>query len=328
MGNTLTLKDYQNRIDNSGLDFKILDFKKGDKKSKFKHSCGHIFETRLSHLLNRNRCPICDGVWRTKEMFQKKSDEIHNSEYVILEFKNGNYPVKIEHKVCGEIFTQIGNRHLRGDRCFKCYGNKKLSSVDIINRSNEYWDSEYEILSNNIKYTEKSFIKHKKCGYEYIQLVSSHLIGHGCPKCAGNAPLTKEMVQEKSDKIHNNEYIILSELSGAFSKIEIKHKKCGRIFTQVISDHFSGCGCSVCNKSKFENYIEYILIKNNINHQTQKTFDDCKFKNKLKFDFYLVDENICIEFDGIQHFKPIRFFGGKKSFDKFVEWLISCYICT
>jgi hypothetical protein len=28
-----------------------------------------------------------------------------------------------------------------------------------------------------------------------------------------------------------------------------------------------------------------------------------------------MDLNKCIEFDGPQHFKPIRFFGGKKSFD-------------
>lgn len=64
-----------------------------------------------------------------------------------------------------------------------------------------------------------------------------------------------------------------------------------------------------------ENYIEKLLLENNIIYNKQKTFDGCKYKNKLKFDFYLPRYNICIEFDGIQHFKPIRFFGGKKSFE-------------
>lgn len=40
--------------------------------------------------MSRNRCPICDGKWRTKELFQKKSNEVHNGEYEVLEFKGGN----------------------------------------------------------------------------------------------------------------------------------------------------------------------------------------------------------------------------------------------
>jgi len=315
MNNRLTLKDYQDRINSLDLDFKILYFRKGGQKSKFKHSCGYVFETRLSHLLNRNRCPICDGKWRTKSMFQKKSDELHNNEYEILEFKSGNDPVKIKHKTCGDIFTQIGHRHLRGDRCFVCFGNKKLSSGDIIERSNEYWNNEYEILSNDIHYDKKSIIKHKKCGYEYNQMVSSHLIGYGCPKCAGNAPLTKEMVQEKSNKIHNYEYEILSDPKGAFSKVEIKHLLCSKKFTQVVSDHIQGRGCNCSSMSKGERFILSLLSDKGIKYTIQKTFDGCKFKNKLRFDFYLSDRNLCIEFDGIQHFKPISWFGGQKAFE-------------
>lgn len=314
MQKSLTIIDAQLKINSMKLDFKILEYRKGNQKSKFKHSCGYIFETRLSHLLNRNRCPICDGKWRTKDMFQEKSNDVHNSEYEILEFKSGNDSVKIKHKVCGNIFTQIGHRHLRGDRCFECYGTKKLSKEEIIDISNQYWNSEYDILSDDIHYNKKSTIRHKKCGYEYEQMTYSHLLGYGCPKCAGNAPLTKEMVQEKSNKIHNFEYEILSDPNGSFSKIEIKHRKCGIIFNQVVSDHFSGCGCIVCNQSKMENYIERILLENSINQQKQKTFEGCKFKNKLKFDFYLPNYNTCIEFDGIQHFKSIRFFGGEKAF--------------
>jgi len=33
---------------------------------------------------------------------------------------------------------------------------------------------------------------------------------------------------------------------------------------------------------------------------------------KLSFDFYLSDYNMCIEFDGEQHFKPVAYFGGDK----------------
>lgn len=34
----------------------------------------------------------------------------------------------------------------------------------------------------------------------------------------------------------------------------------------------------------------------------------------IHFDFYLPEENICIEFDGEQHFRPIDYFGGENTF--------------
>jgi len=48
-----------------------------------------------------------------------------------------------------------------------------------------------------------------------------------------------------------------------------------------------------------------ILIKNNINFISQYKFKDCIFpdtKYPAIFDFYLPDKNICIEYDGEQHF--------------------------
>ena len=34
----------------------------------------------------------------------------------------------------------------------------------------------------------------------------------------------------------------------------------------------------------------------------QKTFKGCKFIRLLRFDFYLPDYNMCIEYDGAQHY--------------------------
>jgi very-short-patch-repair endonuclease len=49
-----------------------------------------------------------------------------------------------------------------------------------------------------------------------------------------------------------------------------------------------------------------ILIKYNINYESEKRFNDCRNKRPLPFDFYLPKYNICIEFDGEQHFIPWR----------------------
>ena len=74
------------------------------------------------------------------------------------------------------------------------------------------------------------------------------------------------------------------------------------------------CGCL---KSKGEQKISSILSLNNIPFEQEKTFNDCvdtSTNTKLRFDFYLPDQNVCIEYDGEQHFVPSERFGGEKSF--------------
>lgn len=64
------------------------------------------------------------------------------------------------------------------------------------------------------------------------------------------------------------------------------------------------CGC--IGTSKGEYLIEEILTFNNISFEKEKTFDTCIFEDsgrKARFDFYLPEYNIIIEFDGYQHFR-------------------------
>ena len=47
--------------------------------------------------------------------------------------------------------------------------------------------------------------------------------------------------------------------------------------------------------------------------ENEKIFEGCKYKYVLPFDFYLTELNICIEYDGIQHFLPIEIWGGEET---------------
>jgi hypothetical protein len=82
----------------------------------------------------------------------------------------------------------------------------------------------------------------------------------------------------------------------------------------LTSGHTQSCGC--LHRSLREQYIELILNNNGILYELQYTFEDCKNIFKLPFDFYLPDYNVCIEYDGQQHFKPIDLFGGEDAFIK------------
>ena len=62
--------------------------------------------------------------------------------------------------------------------------------------------------------------------------------------------------------------------------------------------------------------ISNFLDENKIKYNYNKSLKDCISSSKLRFDFYLTEYNICIEFDGIQHFFPCEMFGGEEEFQK------------
>lgn len=57
---------------------------------------------------------------------------------------------------------------------------------------------------------------------------------------------------------------------------------------------------------------EKLLDKNNIKYIREYKFIDCKNIKPLPFDFFLFEYNTCIEYDGEQHFKINKYFGGEK----------------
>jgi very-short-patch-repair endonuclease len=124
---------------------------------------------------------------------------------------------------------------------------------------------------------------------------------------------TEEFIS-KSKEIHDNIYdYSLANYKNMKSKIKIICLIHG-IFNQTAVHHLLGCGCPICNSSKGENEIRKYLKKYNIIFKEQKKFENCKNKKELPFDFYLLDYNICIEYDGKQHFEPVQYFGGDKNF--------------
>lgn len=70
------------------------------------------------------------------------------------------------------------------------------------------------------------------------------------------------------------------------------------------------------NMSHGEVLISNFLDENKIKYNYNKSLKDCISSSKLRFDFYLTEYNICIEFDGIQHFFPCEMFGGEEEFQK------------
>ena len=204
--------------------------------------------------------------------------------------------------------------------------SKKISLDEILERlkiRNINNDFLYPYLQQEYKNTHcKITIQCNKCGYIFSQLLSNHLsLKQGCQKCAKNQRLSNNEIIERL-KIRNldNSFTYLNvNYKNIYSKLTIKCNKCGNIFSQSFKKHMYGQGCPVCKISQGERKIKDFLIQSNITYYQQYKFEGCKNIFQLPFDFYLPDFNICIEYDGIQHFEPREKFGGKKEFEKSIN---------
>jgi hypothetical protein len=145
--------------------------------------------------------------------------------------------------------------------------------------------------------------------------VSDHLNKCECPKCNGKN-LTIEDIKNDFNIIHNNKYDYSKFISfkKQTDKIEIICPIHKSFFRSIYSHKIKKQGCPHCRDSKGELKIVEFLSSNNINYTRNKSFDDCVYIQKLKFDFYLYEYNTCIEFDGEQHFRPVSIFGGDDQF--------------
>lgn len=106
---------------------------------------------------------------------------------------------------------------------------------------------------------------------------------------------------------------ILGKYKNACTKILCKCKKDDYIWEIVPNALCQGVGCPKCNSSKGEMAVEKYLKSNNIPYEIQKRFDDCKNIFTLPFDFYLPNNNTCIEYDGSLHYKSVEYFGGEET---------------
>ena len=86
-------------------------------------------------------------------------------------------------------------------------------------------------------------------------------------------------------------------------------------FFQGAGDHLQGHGCPKCWYSRGEERIREFLQDNNIEFMDQYKLPYEQICTR-KYDFYLPDYNILIEFDGEQHFKFVsRFHRTQEGFE-------------
>lgn len=264
------------------------------------------------------------GKKLTQEQVLNQFKNIHGFKYnySLVKYKNDYTKVKI---ICSEhgIFEMIPNAHkILKQGCRKCANKKnsdrsRLTNNEIIKRIEKIFGKgafDFSLLDYKNAHKKITLIC-KKCNSKETKTVRCFYKGSGCSKCVIN-PLkyTTKQIIKLSKKKHGKTYdYSLVNYVNNHTPINIICKTHG-VFNQIPQTHYlDGSGCPRCKNSKGEEIIAIWLNKNKIKYTFQYRFT---INNSYHyFDFYLHDYNTIIEFNGLQHYAPIKWFGGKKRFD-------------
>ncbi len=311
------------KVHGSKYDYSLVDYKNAH--SKVKIIClehGQFEQAAYTHI----RGTGCKQCYHTNkagnsqrlsiDKFINKSKEIHGNkyDYSLVVYINSKTKIKIICPIHGQ-FIQAPEKHLSGQGCKQCgqqilKDSQRKTQYDFIKESKKVHKDKYDY--SLVAYINSNTKIKIICPIHGVweQKPNKHLSGQGCRKCSGSNKLTTELFINKSNEAHDCKYdYSLVDYKDHYSKVKIKCPAHG-VFEQGAGSHISGIGCPRCKESKGEKKIFNQLVKKGIIFETQKTFNGCKFKNKLRFDFYLPEYNICIEYDGEQHYKPISYYGG------------------
>lgn len=258
---------------------------------------------------------------KTNKEYLDELKKVWGGEYIVLtEYVNQKTKIKVLHTKCGNVYETYPMNLVRGHKCRYCSNRalknnsdflKELKGIDTTliplgkyQGANKKIEFRCSICGNIVQRTPSSIInQHKKCGYCSNRLGIDEKIKHFLA------------VNEK------NKYIFIKR--GNNPKVEskekyiwLRHKKCGTVFCTTWY-HFKveGTRCPHCRESKGERVISAFLTNRAIPFIEQKKFRDCKNKAELPFDFYLPEKNICIEYDGEQHFDKNNFYNQKRGFE-------------
>lgn len=153
---------------------------------------------------------------------------------------------------------------------------------------------------------------------EYETLVESVIDGRGCNKCKVERQKNYLTFEEAQEKLRQNKHdVVLLTYTQCSAPIRVQCVNCGEEWETRITEPSRCPNCD--NKFKGESLVYQILKSRNIDFIPQHKFADCVDEKELVFDFYIPSANVCIEYNGKQHYMPISYFGGEERYLKQVR---------
>lgn len=309
--------------------------------TKIKCKClidGCEWEAMPSMVLTKTGCPKCGIISSTNNSKIKRrkshSQFIEEAKYknpnieILTEYINKRTKVKCRCKIDGYEWEANPSDIIKGCRCPKCFHifrvSKQKKTPEKFNEQIKEIHPNIELLSKYINNRTKVKCRCRVDGYEWEAKPGNLLNGCGCYECgikkiSDKNRKTNLEIKEDMKRIDKNIEII-SGYKSSKTKVKCRCKIDGYEWeTEFYSLVKRGYGCPKCNSfiSKGEIKIEKYCSENYLKYKRQYKIKGCKNRNKLPFDFALFDKNkliALVEYQGKQHYKPIKHFGGEKTF--------------
>ena len=245
-----------------------------------------------------------------KGAFIEKSRKVHGSQYDyrFVSYQSNSRKIRIGCYQCGSVFEQKPTHHLEGRGC-NC--KTRMDHKEFLRKAAETHGSKYS-YGHYVTSTQKIAITCGECNHCFLQEPRTHLSGHGCPECAKTVIGLKRFLDEAND-LHDGryDYSLVTQLGTLSDELTIICPSHGE-FKQKARKHREGSGCPACSASCGERDMAKALNAAGVAFQPQWEIDDGH--GKLLADFFIENQRTVIEIDGKQHYEPIEFFGGKRTF--------------
>lgn len=258
---------------------------------------------------------------KSQKEFIEELGKINPDIEVVSEYIAARFKVKCRCRIDGHEWEATGNNLLRGRGCSLC-GIRKTRAFN--KKTNEDFITELSKINKDIEpldvYTGSSIKIRCRCrldAYEWEATPNNLLRGKRCPRCANSERYTPQDFRKKMESINSN-IEILGDYKKSQEKIRCRCKIDGYEWDVIPNSLVSGSGCPECSSSKGESMIRNVLTNLGVYFETEKTFSDLYGDSgwNLRFDFYIPNYNLLIEYQGAQHKKPFGYFGGTKKLEK------------
>lgn len=282
------------------------------------HIHGDFVQNASTHLNTKEGCYKCGSLYRaaqvtnTKEEFVARAKAVHGARYDYTEtvYEHCDRPVTIGCKIHGN-FLQTPTNHTAGKSgCRKC-ANEAISLAYSSN-TEEFIAKARLKHGDRYDYSTTTYTNHKdpvsivcRTHGVFEQMPSVHLSGSGCRKCIAAArTYTTEEFIARGKEVHGDRYdYSKTAYIGCYDSVQIICKSHG-LFQQQANSHVCGTGCPLCAESRGERDVAFILDKLGVNYVKQYMVPN----NLYKYDFYLPEHNVFIEYHGIQHYQRVGYF--------------------
>lgn len=266
----------------------------------------------------------------TFDEFLKRAREIHGEKYKYDEstYKNVSTKMRIICPIHGEFWQTPSSHVNERNGCKKCgteesRKKRKTGTEEFVRRAREVHGDKYD-------YSKVEYVSDKKevciiCPIhgEFWQTPSKHIHRqHGCPICG----LTKRWNDRKNrtteefivnaKKVHGEKYDYSKTVyEYCKKKVTITCLEHGD-FKQTPNKHLLGQGCPICSEriNSSEGRLFRLLRDRYGEENVEYQYHDSSIFGRKSLDIFFPKQNIAVEYQGIQHFKPIDLFGGEKEY--------------